>query len=122
MMPYQIYQLYQAERTKTVAEIRCADEQLGELSRAVSSAWQHITWPKGTLRALLATVAGSRPAPPGGAHGPARRPRRTRPRTPRRADYLAGYHPCFPAHRPIVIARPKGRQAGDLRPLRCGGG
>ncbi|HXB49522.1 MAG TPA: hypothetical protein VNW50_17295, partial [Streptosporangiaceae bacterium] len=33
MMPYQVYQLYQAERTKTAAEIRRADEQLGELSR-----------------------------------------------------------------------------------------
>jgi hypothetical protein len=50
MMPYQIYQLYQAERPKTAAEIRRADEQLGELSRAFSWAWQHATQPHAALR------------------------------------------------------------------------
>lgn len=43
MMPYQVCQLYQAERTKTAAESRRADEQLGELSQALSSVWQHAT-------------------------------------------------------------------------------
>jgi hypothetical protein len=51
MMPYQVYQLYQAERTKTAAEIRRADEQLGELSQAFSSAWQHAARPQGRRRA-----------------------------------------------------------------------
>ena len=32
MMPYQSYQIYQAERTKTAAEIRRADEQLGHMA------------------------------------------------------------------------------------------
>ena len=31
MMPYQMYQLYQIERPKTVAEIRLADEHAGAL-------------------------------------------------------------------------------------------
>jgi hypothetical protein len=53
MMPYSAYQLYQAERTKTVAEMRRADEQLGEISRALSSAWHHASRPTGALLALL---------------------------------------------------------------------
>ncbi len=39
MMPYQSYQLYQAERVKTAAEIRHADEQLGQLAQSLSSLW-----------------------------------------------------------------------------------
>lgn len=99
MMPYQVYQLYQAERTKTAAEIRRADDQLGELSRALSSAWRHASRPKAVLRARLHAVAGSRPAQPAGEHGQARRPRRTQPLAARRAEYLTGYHPCFPSGR-----------------------
>jgi hypothetical protein len=53
MMPYGSYQLYQAERTKSAAEIRRADEQLGEMSRALSSAWHHVSRPTGVLFALL---------------------------------------------------------------------
>ena len=64
MMPYQVDQLYQAERTKTAAEIRRADEQLGELSRAMSSAWHRATWPKAVLHALQVAVTGSRLAWP----------------------------------------------------------
>ena len=98
MMPYQVYQLYQAERTKTAAEIRRADEQLGELSRALSSAWQHATRPKAALRALLGAVAvaGSGLARLADEHGPVRRPQRTRRLGLHRADYLVHYHPCFP--------------------------
>jgi hypothetical protein len=99
MMPYQAYQLYQAERTKTAAEIRRADEQLGELSQVLSSAWQHAAWPKGMVRALLSAVAGSRLARPVGERGPVRRLQRTRPLARRRADYLTSYRPCFPAGR-----------------------
>lgn len=32
MTPYQVYQLYQAERPKSRAEIRQADEQLGHMA------------------------------------------------------------------------------------------
>jgi hypothetical protein len=52
-MPYGSYQLYQAERTKSAAEIRRADEQLGEISRALSSAWHHVSRPTAALLALL---------------------------------------------------------------------
>jgi hypothetical protein len=79
MMPYQIYQLFQAERTKTAAEIRRADEQLGKLSQAFSSAWHHATRPKAVLRALRGPVAGSRIARPAGEHGPVREPQCTEP-------------------------------------------
>jgi hypothetical protein len=99
-MPYQVYQLYQAERTKTAAEIRRADAQLGELSRALSSAWHHATRPKGVLRALLSAVAGSGLARLAGEHGPVCRQQRTQPLALRRADYLTRYHPCFPSGRP----------------------
>ena len=50
MMPYQSYQIYQAERTKTAAEIRRADEQLGHLAENMSRAWQHATRPIALLR------------------------------------------------------------------------
>jgi hypothetical protein len=53
MMPYSSYQLYQAERTKSTAEMRRADEQLGEISRTLSSAWLHASRPTGALLALL---------------------------------------------------------------------
>ena len=43
MMPYQSYQLYQAERVKTAAEIRHADEQLCELAQSLSSLWFGVT-------------------------------------------------------------------------------
>jgi hypothetical protein len=52
MMPYSAYQLYQAERTKSAAEMRRADQQLGELSRTLSSAWHYATRPAGALLAL----------------------------------------------------------------------
>jgi len=41
MMPYQSYQIYQAERPKSAAEIRRADEQLGHMAENVSWLWQH---------------------------------------------------------------------------------
>ena len=41
MTPYQSYQVFQAERPKTVTEIRRADEQLGQLAENVSWLWQH---------------------------------------------------------------------------------
>ena len=50
MMPYQSYQIYQAERTKTCAEIRRADEQLGHMAENVSSLWHRATRPIALLR------------------------------------------------------------------------
>jgi hypothetical protein len=45
MMPYQSYQIYQAERPKSAAEIRRADEQLGHMAENVSRLWQHAIRP-----------------------------------------------------------------------------
>ena len=50
MMPYQSYQVYQAERTKTAAEIRRADEQLGHMAENISMLWQHAIRPIALLR------------------------------------------------------------------------
>ena len=50
MMPYQSYQLYQAERPKTAAEIRRADEQLGHMAEHASRLWRHATRPVARLR------------------------------------------------------------------------
>ena len=97
MMPYQFYQLYQAERTKFAAEIRRADELRGQLSRALSSAWHHATRPEAVLRAPLGAVAvvGFRLARLARAYRSVRLPHRTQRLAPRRADYLVCYHPCF---------------------------
>ena len=51
-MPYGAYQQYQIERPKSAAEIRRANEQMGELSRTLSSAWLGATRPAGALLAL----------------------------------------------------------------------
>ena len=45
MMPYQSYQIYQAERPRTAAEIRRADVQLGHMAENISWLWQHATRP-----------------------------------------------------------------------------
>jgi len=50
MMPYQSYQLYQAERPKTAAEIRRADDQLGHMAENVSRLWLQATRPVARLR------------------------------------------------------------------------
>jgi hypothetical protein len=50
MMPYQSYQSYQAERPKTAAEIRRADEQLGRMAENVSWLWQRAIRPITLLR------------------------------------------------------------------------
>jgi primase-polymerase (primpol)-like protein len=50
MMPYQSYQIYQAERPRTAAEIRRADVQLGHMAENISWLWQHATRPIARLR------------------------------------------------------------------------
>ncbi|MGO8889238.1 MAG: hypothetical protein ACLP8X_32065 [Streptosporangiaceae bacterium] len=57
MMPYHSYQIYQAERPKTAAEIRRADEQLGHMAETVSWLWCRATRPIVRFRAT-----GQRPA------------------------------------------------------------
>jgi hypothetical protein len=105
MMPYQVYQLYQAERTKTPAEIRHADIQLGELSLALSSAWRHATRPPAMLRARLRAVARSGLARLAREPESARRRKRVPPAA-RRADYLTSYHPCLPSGQSAPGGRP----------------
>jgi hypothetical protein len=50
MMPFHSYQIYQAERTKTAAEIRRADEQLGHMAETVSWLWCRATRPVALFR------------------------------------------------------------------------
>jgi hypothetical protein len=50
MMPFQSYQLFQAERPKAAAEIRRADEQLGHMAENVAWLWQHAIRPIALLR------------------------------------------------------------------------
>ena len=57
MMPYQSYPIYQAERTKTDAEIERADEQLGHMAENVSWLWHHATRPIALLRGPRARPA-----------------------------------------------------------------
>jgi hypothetical protein len=49
MMPYQSYQIYQAERSKTAAEVRRADDQLGHMAASASRLWCRATRPIGLL-------------------------------------------------------------------------
>ena len=62
MMPYQVYQLYQAERPKSAVEIRRADEQLGRAAESASRLWCRATQPIGILRALHRGRRPGRPA------------------------------------------------------------
>ena len=50
MMPYQSYQVHQAERPKTAAEIRRADEQLGHMAENISWLWRYATRPTALFR------------------------------------------------------------------------
>jgi hypothetical protein len=50
MMPYQSYQIYQAERPRTAAEIRRADVQLGHMAENISWLWQRATRPIALVR------------------------------------------------------------------------
>jgi hypothetical protein len=114
MMPYQVFQLYEAERTKTAAEIRRADQQRGELSRALSSTWRDAARSAAVLRELprAVAVAGSGLTRLAGEHGPGCQPQRAR-RLPLRrkadADYLVDYHPCFPSGRPSACCDRSGQ-------------
>ena len=51
MMPYDSYRLYQTERPKTAAEIRHADEQIGQFSATASALFRSITRPRRVARA-----------------------------------------------------------------------
>ena len=62
MMPYQVYQLYQVERPKSAAEIRRADEQLGNAADGISRLWRRTGEPIGILRASGRGQRSVRPA------------------------------------------------------------
>ena len=61
MMLYDMSVQYQAERIKTAAEQRRADEQLGMMAAEVSRLWRRVTRP---ARARLASARGA-PCMPG---------------------------------------------------------
>jgi hypothetical protein len=73
MMPYQVYQLYQAERPKSPADIRRIDEQLGRAAQSRSRLWRRAAKPIGILpapyREQLPARLPPRPLP---THGRAR--------------------------------------------------
>ena len=50
MMPYDTYRLYQAQRVKSAAEVRRADEQAARLAAAGSWLFRGITRPARALR------------------------------------------------------------------------
>ncbi len=47
MMPYDIYRLYQAERTKSAAEVQRAGEQAARIAAAVCWLFRARTWRSG---------------------------------------------------------------------------
>ena len=51
MMPYNSYQLYQAGRPKSTAEIRHADQQAAQFAAAVSGLFRSVTLPARVARA-----------------------------------------------------------------------
>ncbi|HEY4854531.1 MAG TPA: hypothetical protein VII22_27405 [Streptosporangiaceae bacterium] len=59
MMPYQTYQVYEAGRTRTVAERRNADLRLGQIAVAASRLWSDATRPVRALRGFLHQGQGS---------------------------------------------------------------
>jgi hypothetical protein len=59
MMPYQTYQVYEAGRTRTVAERRDADMRLGQIAVAASRLWSDATRPVRALRGFLHQGQGS---------------------------------------------------------------
>jgi len=58
-MPYDSYRLYQAERAKSSAEIRRADEQLGRLAAAASWLFRGIMRPARAVRMRYPAAAPS---------------------------------------------------------------
>jgi hypothetical protein len=63
MVPYDTYRIYQIQRTKSLAEIRRADEQAARLAAAVSWVFRGITRPVRATRALRPVVSRSLPRP-----------------------------------------------------------
>jgi hypothetical protein len=51
MMPYDMSRVYHAERIKTAAEQRRADDQLGMMAAGVSRRWRRLTRPVRARRA-----------------------------------------------------------------------
>ena len=59
MMLYHMTAQYQAERTKSAAEQRRADEHLGTMAAEVSRLWQQITRPAQALRGFRVRHTGT---------------------------------------------------------------
>jgi len=75
MMPYQVYQLYQLERPKSAAEIRRADEQLGQDMARMSRGWRRAAEQIGISRAPYRRERSAQPGPRmHGTAAPARTP------------------------------------------------
>ena len=62
MMPYDGYRLYQAERPKSAAETRYADDQAGRVAQAIGALFRGMTPTRRTVRAVRVAQA-CRPAP-----------------------------------------------------------
>jgi hypothetical protein len=61
MVPYDSYRIYQIQRTRSLAEIRRADEQAARLAATVSWVFRGITRPVRAMRALPPVVSRSLP-------------------------------------------------------------
>jgi hypothetical protein len=69
MMLYHAYQIFQAERPKTEAERRAADQRLGEMAAAAAQLADDLARPARALRRLLRRIGTPRrehPARPAG--------------------------------------------------------
>ena len=66
MSPHVTYHLYQAERTRSAAEVREADARIGELAATALLIGRSVGWP---ARSLV-TLAGRHPAPAGRRRSP----------------------------------------------------
>jgi hypothetical protein len=63
MVPYDTYRIYQIERAKSLAEVRCADEQAARAAFVAFSLLRGITWPVRAVRKPFPAVAPSAPRP-----------------------------------------------------------
>ena len=63
MVPYDTYRIYQIERTKTLAEVRRADQRAAQLASAISSLVHGLIRPvRAARRPSLAAAPPARPA------------------------------------------------------------
>jgi hypothetical protein len=63
MVPYDTYRIYQIERTKTLAEVRRADEHAAQLACAISSLFHSLMRPVRAARRPSLAAARRQPRP-----------------------------------------------------------